>query len=137
MGRPAERALILVVEDDEANLLLTRTVLEEDGHQVLAAETLGAARELLSLERPNLVLTDIELHGESGLELAREIVDDPRTAAIPVVCLTAHAMPGTELEVFDAGCADYLTKPIDIAELVRRVRDHLQVARGAQDPGAA
>ena len=89
------RSLILLVEDDSANLLLTRTVLEEAGHRVLAVTTVGAARELLGIERPDLVLTDLELPDESGLDLAREILDDPRTAAIPVVCLTAHAMPGT------------------------------------------
>ena len=129
--------LILLVEDDSANLLLTRTVLEEAGHRVLVASTVGAARELLHVERPDLVLTDLTLPDESGLDLARDITEDPRTASIPVVCLTAHAMPGTEVEVFEAGCADYLTKPIDIRELVRRVDANLRLAGGAEDPGAA
>ena len=134
-----EGNLILLLEDDQANLLLTRTVLEEAGHRVAAARTVGEARRMIAAERPALVLTDIQLPDASGLEFARELTADPRTAAIPVVCLTAHAMPGTEVEALEAGCADYLTKPIDIAELARRVRANLDswAAPPRERPGAA
>lgn len=120
--------LILVVEDDGSNLLLTQTVLEQAGHRVLAAESAEQALELLSVERPDLVLTDIELPGASGLELAREVTEDPRLRDIPVVALTAHAMPGMRQKVLDAGCRDYLVKPIDIIELLRRVEANIRSA---------
>jgi len=124
-------ALILLVEDDPANMLLTRTVLEDAGHRILAAASLIDARELLELEHPDMVITDVDLHGESGLELARNIREDPRLQDVPVVALTAHAMPEMADEVFDAGCADYITKPVDITQLVRRVNANLALARSA------
>ena len=130
-GMSGTGELILLLEDDQANLLLTRTVLEEAGHRVQSAHTVGEARRLIAAERPALVLTDIQLPDASGLEFARELTDDPVTSTIPVVCLTAHAMPGTEGEVLEAGCADYLTKPVDIAELVRRVQVNLARSGGA------
>jgi CheY-like chemotaxis protein len=122
-------ALILLVEDDPTNMLLTRTVLEDAGHRILAATTLCDARELLELEHPDLVITDVDLHGESGLDLARDVREDPRLQDVPVVALTAHAMPEMADEVFDAGCADYITKPVDITQLVRRVNANLAMAR--------
>ncbi len=122
-------ALILLVEDDPANMLLTRTVLEEAGHRILAATTLYDARELLEVEHPDLVLTDVELFGESGLELVRDVRENPHLQDVPVVALTAHAMPGMADEVFDAGCADYITKPVDITQLVRRVNATLAMGR--------
>ena len=124
-------ALILLVEDDPANMLLTRTALEDAGHRILAAASLCDARELLELEHPDLVITDVDLHGESGLELVRNVREDPRLQDVPVVALTAHAMPEMADEVFDAGCADYITKPVDITLLVRRVNANLTLARTA------
>ncbi len=118
--------LILVVEDDEANLLLTQTVLEEAGHRVVTAGSAEQALELLAADRPDLVLTDIALPGASGLDLARQVIEDPRTRDIPVLALTAHAMPGMREQVMDAGCRDYLVKPIDILELIRRVEAGLR-----------
>ncbi|HEX6348598.1 MAG TPA: response regulator [Candidatus Dormibacteraeota bacterium] len=122
-------ALILLVEDDPANMLLTRTVLEDAGHRILAAASLPDARELLELEHPDLVLTDVDVLGESGLELARDVREDPRLQDVPVVALTAHAMPGMADEVFGAGCVDYITKPVDIDQLLRRVNANLVLAR--------
>lgn len=121
-------SLILVVEDDDANLLLTQTVLEQAGHRVLSAVSAEQAREVLSVEHPDLVLTDIELPGDSGLDLAREVLGDPRTRDVPVVALTAHAMPDMRQKVLAAGCRDYLVKPIDILELIRRVEANLKRA---------
>lgn len=118
-------AVILLVEDDDANLLLARTVLEHAGHRIVAVQSAEAARDVLARQRPDLVLTDVELPGASGLDLARQMLDDPRIKDVPVVALTAHAMPEMRQKVLDAGCRDYLVKPIDIGELVRRVEANL------------
>jgi len=77
------------------------------------------------------VITDVDLHGESGLELVQDVRENPRLQDVPVVALTAHAMPEMADEVFDAGCADYITKPVDITQLVRRVNANLALARTA------
>jgi two-component system phosphate regulon response regulator PhoB len=121
VGAGPERSLILLVEDDRGNLVLTRAVLEEAGYRVLGAGSADEARELLAVERPDLVLTDIELPGDSGLDLVREIAQDPRTASIPVIVLTAHVTAETRVAAFEAGSTDFLTKPVDIRELVLRV----------------
>jgi CheY-like chemotaxis protein len=117
-------------------MLLTRTVLEDAGHRILAATTLPDARALLDLEHPDVVITDVDLGGESGLELVRDVREDPRLQDVPVIALTAHAMPEMADEVFEAGCSDYITKPVDIIQLVRRVNANLAQARAAVMAGS-
>ena len=125
-GGMGAQALILVVEDDAANLQLTQAVLEQAGHRVLTADSAEQARGVLSRERPDLVLTDIALPGDSGLILAREVTHDPGLRGVPVVALTAHALPEMRRRVLEVGCVDCLVKPIDIYELVRRVEARLR-----------
>jgi two-component system cell cycle response regulator DivK len=121
--------LILLVEDDPANQLLTRTVLEEAGYYVLAASTAQEARELLRFELPDLVLLDLRLPDEDGLSLMAEVAEHPRTAGVPIVALTGSAFPAMREAAYAAGCSDYLVKPIDIRELEARVAANLR--RGA------
>ena len=109
----SRRSLILVVEDNEANQLLVRAVLELEGYRV---EVAGSAPEALDLIRacaPDLVLMDIQLPGQDGLSLTRDLKADPTTNDIPVVALTAHAMTGDRELALKAGCAGYISKPID------------------------
>ena len=109
----SDRSLILVVEDNEPNQLLVRAVLELDGHRVDLA---GSAPEALGLIRacpPDLILMDIQLPGQDGLALTRDLKADPATADIPVVALTAHAMTGDRELALEAGCVGYISKPID------------------------
>jgi two-component system cell cycle response regulator DivK len=88
---------ILVVEDNEANQMLTRAVLELDGHEVRVAGSAPEAVELIRERAPELILMDLQLPGQDGLSFTRDLKSDAATAAITVVALTAHAMSGDDL----------------------------------------
>lgn len=103
----------MVVDDNRANQLLAAAVLERDGFIVDIAESAASALKSLSEHRPDLILMDIQLADEDGLALTRQLRAQPATASIPVVALTAHAMAGDREEAIAAGCAGYITKPID------------------------
>jgi two-component system cell cycle response regulator DivK len=109
-----------VVEDNALNLELTIALLAQEQCEVLTAETAVAALDLARQERPDLILMDIQLPGMTGYEATRRLKADPATAGIPVVALTAQAMRGDEARAAEAGCAAYLTKPLD-AHLFREV----------------
>lgn len=105
--------LILLVEDNEANQMLARAVLELDGYRVAVAGSADEAQVELNREMPKLILMDVQLPGRDGLTYTRELKSDPATAGIPIVALTAHAMNGDRELAIDAGCIGYIAKPID------------------------
>lgn len=116
---------ILVVEDNEANQLLARAVLELEGYIVDVAGSAQEARERLRETKPNLILMDLQLPGEDGLSLTRELKAQPSMADIPVVALTAHAMRGDREQALTAGCVGYIAKPIDTHTFGDEVRSFL------------
>jgi two-component system cell cycle response regulator DivK len=118
----AER--ILVVEDNEKNMKLLRDVLNATGFETLEATT-GEGAVALALEHvPALVLMDIQLPDIDGVEALSRLREDARTAAIPVLALTAQAMHGDRERFLAAGFDGYLSKPVDIMELVGAVKHH-------------
>jgi two-component system, cell cycle response regulator DivK len=117
-------APILVVEDNERNLKLVRDVLEAAGYRTIAATTGPDAVELACAHSPALILMDIQLPGMDGVSAFGLLRADGRTAAIPVVALTAQAMHGDRERFLEAGFDGYLSKPVDIAALVAAVREH-------------
>ncbi len=117
--------LILVVEDNETNQMLVRAVLEMDGYRVALAGSADEAWEELRQDAPGLILMDVQLPGQDGLSLTRELKADPITAGIPVVALTAHAMNGDREQALEAGCAGYIAKPIDTRTFAGQVRQFL------------
>jgi CheY-like chemotaxis protein len=102
---------ILLIEDHPMNRKLVRDILEFQ-FTVAEASSAESALEQLQTLRPDLILLDIQLPGMDGLTLVRRLKGDPDTAAIPVVGLSAHAMPRDVEQARDAGCIDYITKPI-------------------------
>lgn len=112
-------ARILVVDDNEMNLKLVRVVLEPAGHEVRTAVDGASARSELARARPDLILMDVQLAGESGLELTRQLKADEATRGIPVVALTALAMRGDAERALEVGCDGYITKPIDTRSFPR------------------
>jgi CheY-like chemotaxis protein len=116
------RDLILVVEDNEANQMLARAVLELEGFEVRVAGDTDEARRHLREARPSLILMDLQLPGQDGLSFTRELRGEPQTRSIPIVALTAHAMTGDRGTAIQAGCTGYIAKPIDTHTLGAEVR---------------
>lgn len=106
-------ACVLVVEDNTVNLELVVALLEQEGCEVLVAETADEALSLAQTAHPDLILMDVQLPGMTGYEATHRLKADPATAPIPVVALTAQAMQGEEARAIEAGCAAYLAKPVD------------------------
>jgi CheY-like chemotaxis protein len=114
--------LILIVEDNEKNLKLVRDLLQVKGYRTLEA---GTAEQGIALARghtPRLILMDIQLPGMDGVTALGQLKADPGTAQIPVVALTAFAMPDDRQRFHAAGFDGYLVKPINIRELLEVVR---------------
>ena len=115
---------ILVVEDNEKNMKLFRDVLTATGYRTLEATTGEQAVELAAEHAPDLVLMDIQLPDIDGVEALRRLRADERTAAIPVLALTAQAMHGDRERFLAAGFDGYVSKPVNIVELIGTVRQH-------------
>ena len=115
---------ILVVEDNEKNMRLFRDVLGAKGYRVLEATAGVPAIEMASEQLPDLVLMDIQLPDIDGIEALRLLRADDRTATIPVIALTAQAMHGDRERFLAVGFDDYVSKPVDIADLARTVERH-------------
>ena len=117
--------LILLVEDNEANQMLASAVLELEGFEVHVAGSAVEALDQITEGMPDLILMDVQLPGQDGLSLTRQLKNDPATAAIPIVALTAHAMSGDRATALGAGCAGYISKPIDTRTFGAQVRRYL------------
>jgi two-component system cell cycle response regulator DivK len=115
---------ILVVEDNGKNIKLFRDVLQATGYRILEATTGGQAVELASEHGPDLVLMDIRLPDFDGVEALGRLRADERTASIPVLALTAQAMGGDRDRFLAAGFDGYVSKPVNIVELLGTVRQH-------------
>jgi len=120
---------ILVVEDNAVNRKLARNVLRSRGYKVLEAASGEEALKLLERTRADLILMDIQLPGMDGLEVVRRLKQDPATADIPVVALTAHAHEQDEIRAMEAGCAGYIAKPIRLALFPEQIESYLFAER--------
>jgi two-component system, cell cycle response regulator len=123
--------LILVVDDNPSGQLLVTTVLQLDGFQVEGAGSSFEVLERLRARTPDLILMDVQLPGQDGLSLTRQLRADPATASIRVVALTAYAMAGDREQAIAAGCIGYITKPVDTRNLADQVRGFLAAERTA------
>jgi CheY-like chemotaxis protein len=117
-----ERLSILVVEDNVDNQLIAQIILEREGYRVDLAATSAEARQRIGAHLPNLILMDVRLGLEDGLEVARRLKADPATSAIPIVALTAL---GASALVAAAGCAGSISKPIDTRLFPGQIRGYL------------
>ncbi|HEX8784791.1 MAG TPA: response regulator, partial [Telluria sp.] len=120
--------LILAVDDEASNLQLLRQILQ-DHYRLRFAKDGARALDLVREERPNLILLDVMMPGMSGYEVCAALKADPVTAAIPVIFVTALHDTDDELEGFEAGAVDYITKPISPPIVRARVRTHLSLVR--------
>jgi CheY-like chemotaxis protein len=100
-----------------------------DGFLVDSADSSENVLERLKGRMPDLILMDVQLPGQDGLSLTRQLKADPATAGVPIVALTANAMPGDRERAFAAGCIGYISKPIDTRTLGDQIRDYLPAVR--------
>ena len=119
---------ILVVEDNDRNRRLLKILLEAKEYEVMEAATGEEALKCLSNQKPDLILMDIQLPNMDGLELIRKIKSQAETEDIPIVAITAYAMKGDRERILEAGCDEYISKPIDTRELPLLIADLLQNA---------
>jgi two-component system, cell cycle response regulator DivK len=115
---------ILVVEDNDKSMKLLRDVLQATGYRTLEAATGERALSLAATEGPALVLMDIRLPDMTGIEVLSCLRMDKRTARIPVLAVTAEAMKGDLERLLEAGFDGYLSKPVDLDELLKAVELH-------------
>ncbi|MEO0697488.1 MAG: response regulator [Pseudomonadota bacterium] len=116
---------VLIVEDNALNMKLFHDLLDAHGYGVLEAATGPEALTLARQHRPDLILMDIQLPEISGLEVTKEIVNDPHLAHIPIVAVTAFAMKGDEERIRQGGCKDYIAKPISVVDFLEKVKRYL------------
>ena len=117
-----DRLLVLHIEDNPANVALVERVLAQRPEMTLAHAALGRyGLESALRDRPVLILLDLNLPDISGAEVLRELRADPRTENIPVIVISADAMPRQVQHLLSAGAAAYLTKPIDIRDLLSQI----------------
>jgi len=117
---------VLVVEDNKDNLMLISDLLMMLRYEVITALNGAEGIEKAQTELPNLILMDLSLPQVDGWTAAKAIKDNPITAHIPIIALTAHAMVGDREKALESGCDDYLSKPINIVELRMKLGLHLQ-----------
>ena len=104
---------ILIVEDDLKNLKLVRDLLQVFGYVTLEATNGKQGVEVAKEQKPDLILMDIQMPVMDGLQATRLLKSDEETKKIPIIALTAYAMKGDEEKMLQAGCNDYMPKPID------------------------
>jgi len=121
---------ILIVDDEPANLAVLRQILKSH-HSLMLARSGAEALELAnkSMYRPSLILLDIQMPDMDGYTVCRALKANPHTEAIPVIFVTTLSELGNEEAGFDAGCVDYLIKPVQAGIVRARVRAHLSLVQ--------
>jgi two-component system cell cycle response regulator DivK len=121
MDQHPPQQVILYIEDDPANRILVRRVLEAEGYRVLEAENGIRGLEIAQREQLGAVLVDIHMPDMDGFEVMARLRTIPRTASVPIIALTAMVMKGDRERTLQAGCSAYIEKPIDVDLLPEQI----------------
>lgn len=122
---------ILIVEDEEEIACGLSSVLENQGYTVIVWEGRGSVREIIKESGPDLILLDINLPGQDGFTLCREIRN---TCSLPVIFLTGRSTSMDELEALQSGGDDFITKPYKAPILLARIQAVLRRVKGQNPP---
>lgn len=133
----AVSSAILVVDDDADHRTLLATYLAADGYPVVEADSGERALEIIAEQPVALVLLDVMLPGLSGFDVCRRLKRDPKTAATPVVMVTALGDPTSRAKAFDSDADEFIAKPVFRLELLARVRAILRLRRTQLDKEVA
>ncbi|MGF7168367.1 DNA-binding response OmpR family regulator [Sphingobium xanthum] len=129
MQAPGHSDTVLVVDDEPDSLRMLTAILERAEMSVLVATSGEAALELLNNIVPDLILMDAVMPGMDGFETTQKIKSRPATASIPVIFMTGLTESEHVVEAFEVGGVDYVRKPVDLKELLARVRVHMAQGR--------
>jgi diguanylate cyclase (GGDEF)-like protein len=132
-GTPQVGESLLVVDDDPFIARLLEIELAAAGYRVRVANDGQQAMDLVKQEPPDLVISDVMMPHVDGFELIRLLRQDPRTATVSVIILTARGLSADKLEGFAIGADDYIVKPFDTPELLARVRGVLRRTKEMRD----
>ena len=116
---------VLVIEDNETNLYLMRTILKKLGFQVIEAQDGARGVELAINEKPDLILMDIQLPVMDGIEATKKIRSIEETKKIPIIAITSYAMVGDKERILQAGCTEHIEKPIEPKSFIEELKKYL------------
>jgi CheY-like chemotaxis protein len=120
---------LLIIDDQELNVQLMHDLLEDAGYEVLSASDGTTGIEIARNEQPDLIICDISMPIVSGYAVLESLRENPATASIPFVFLTAHTDPGSWRQGMELGADDYLSKPFNRKQLLAAVRARLDRQR--------
>ena len=120
-----DRPIVLLIENTKETILMVSDYLEAIGYNVLTAHDGPSGLDQAKRNRPDLILMDIQLPGMNGLETTRRLRADPEFRTIPIIALTALAMPGDRERCLAAGATDYVAKPVSLKKLAQMIEEYL------------
>lgn len=127
MGNIKGKPLILIVDDNLQNLQYLGNLMVENGYEPAVAKNGAQALDFLQQEKPELILLDIMMPGIDGFEVCKKLKSENSTKNIPVIFLTAKTETEDLVKGFTVGAVDYVTKPFNSAELLARIKTHLEL----------
>lgn len=128
---------VLIAEDNALNVEVVKDLLELEGHTVAVASDGVQAIEMARRLSPDVVLMDVHMPRLDGIEATRRLREDPATHAIPVIALTASAMPDERRQILEAGCIGSIAKPIDVMTMTNEIGRLLHAYRPVGTHGAS
>ncbi len=117
---------ILIVEDNMDTYELVKFILERNGFETFLAMNGRDGVNAAAKQKPDLIIMDLSMPEMDGWTATRLIKGNLQTSAIPLIALTAHALPNDRKRAIDAGCDEYITKPMDLLDLLETVNDWMQ-----------
>jgi two-component system cell cycle response regulator DivK len=115
---------ILIVEDNEMNRDMLQRRLERHGYEIVCAVDGPSGIEMAERDQPNIILMDVALGDMDGWEATILLRLNPKTAHIPVIALTAHALESDRRKSVEVGCVDFETKPVQLPDLIEKIERH-------------
>jgi len=132
LTRSAKTDHILVVDDSPDNLFLVQTILEEEGYEISLAEDGRVALDLIEQSPPDLVLLDVMMPEMDGFEVTKRIRENPKLPFMPILLITAFDQPSV-VKGLDSGADDFIRKPVEVDELLARVRSLLRLKHSVDE----
>jgi signal transduction histidine kinase len=132
LTRSAKTDHILVVDDSPDNLFLVQTILEEEGYEISLAEDGRVALDLIDQSPPDLVLLDVMMPEMDGFEVTKRIRENPKLPFMPILLITAFDQPSV-VKGLDSGADDFIRKPVEVDELLARVRSLLRLKHSVDE----